>query len=358
MLLPALTEGAATLADAGAETCPGVLEDGNGSKQDAGEERNQKGEEQDRPIDADFTNAGKSRGGDGGEDAQCGVSKAHTDGTHQDPEDAADVADDVALEWTDVGANLRVLEELDAEARRGRKGPHNDGKHACNVGVDLLEGDARHQPGETVVAEVAEVDFAAVKLERGNQGGIIPVQEMKSLRQDADDLTALAVDDDVAADRRGVSAKFAAPIAVGEHDSFEGARRVVLLGEAATQQGRNAEERESAVSDTQGGDLFGLGDARHTHGVSRVHADILHGAVLFAVDEVVGGRHVEIFELDAGRGMPDADKFIGFGIGQGLEENAFKHTEHNGVAAYASGECDESDGREHGGTAEPAQDVL
>ena len=56
--------------------------------------------------------------------------------------------------------------------------------------------------------------------------------------------------------------------------------------------------------------------------------------------------------------MPDADEFIGFGIGQGLEENAFKHTEHNGVAAYAGGQCDEGDGREHWGTAEPAQDVL
>src|SRR6266550_2458384 len=38
MLLSALTEGAATLADAGAESRPGVLEDGNGSKQHAGEE--------------------------------------------------------------------------------------------------------------------------------------------------------------------------------------------------------------------------------------------------------------------------------------------------------------------------------
>src|SRR6266550_1153042 len=351
MLLPALTEGAATLADAGAETCPGVLEDGNGSKQDAGEERNQKGEEQDRPIDADFTNAGKSRGGDGGAaeqsendafeqkiggdaaaaraqggahgqlltasfdadeqqigDIGAGDEKDHADGTHQDPEDAADVADDVALEWTDVGANLRVLEELDAEARRGRKGPHNDGKHACNVGVNLLEGDAGFEPGQTVVAEVAEVDFAAVKLERRNQGGIIPVQEMKSLRQNADDLPAFAVHDEVAADRGGVSAKFAAPIAIGEHDSFGGARCIVLFGEAATQQGRNAEERESAVSDTQGGDLFGLGDTRHAYGVTRVHADILHGEVLFAVDEVVGGRHVEIFELDARCGMPDADE--------------------------------------------------
>src|ERR1700687_1582336 len=253
MLLLALTERAATLADAGAETRPGELEDGNGSKQEAGEERNQKREEQDRPIDADFTNARKSCGGDAREDAQRTVSETqsdsaaeqsendafeqevrsdaaaaraqggahgqflaaafdadeqqisdigtgdkedHADRTHEDPEDAADVADDVVLERTDVGANLRVLEELDAEARRGRKGPHNDGKHASNIGVDLLEGDAGPKPGETVVAEVAEGDFAAVKLERGNQGGIIAVQEMKSLRQEAGDLPGLSIHDD------------------------------------------------------------------------------------------------------------------------------------------------------------------
>ena len=37
MLLLALAEGPAALADAGAETYSGILEDGNGTKQDAGE---------------------------------------------------------------------------------------------------------------------------------------------------------------------------------------------------------------------------------------------------------------------------------------------------------------------------------
>src|SRR5712664_2927813 len=79
MLLFALAEGAAALADAGAETDSGVLEDGNGSKQDAGEEGNEKCEEENAPINANFTNARKSRGGDGRKNAQRGVSEAQSD---------------------------------------------------------------------------------------------------------------------------------------------------------------------------------------------------------------------------------------------------------------------------------------
>src|SRR5882762_9394207 len=227
MLLFALAEGAAALADAGAETDSGVLEDGNGSKHDAGEEGNEKCEEENAPINADFTNARKSRGGDGRKNAQRGVGEAqpdrtakesekdtfeqqigdigagdqkdHTDGAHEDPKDAADVTDDVALERTDVGADARVFEELEAEAGRRGKRAHDDRKHASNVHIHLLDSDSWLEPGETLITEVAEMSFVAVKLKWSDYGGIFPIQEMKSLRQGTDDLTALAIHDDVAA---------------------------------------------------------------------------------------------------------------------------------------------------------------
>ena len=262
------------------------------------------------------------------------------------------------IQRADVGADVRVFEKLDAESRWGGKGSHNDGKHASNVGVNLLECDAGLDPGETVVTEVAEINFVAVKLGRGNQRGILVVQEMKPLRQDADDLPAFAIHDDVAAKHRGVAAKFAAPIAVGEHDGLGSSRRVVLFAEAATEQRRNAKNRESAVGDTQCLDLFGLGDTGHAHGVIGVHANILKGVVLFAINEVVGGRHVEILDLDAGCGMPGADQLIWIWIGQGLEENAFEDAENNGVGPYAGGQCDEGNGREHRRTAQPTQDLF
>src|SRR6266704_6817289 len=411
MLLLALAERATAFADAGAKAHSGVLEDGNGTKQDAGEEGNQKREEQDAPINADFTDARKPCGSDGRKNAQRGIGEAqtnsaaeqsekdafeekigsdaraagaqrgahrqlltaafdadeqqigdigagdqkdHADRTHEDPEHTAYVTDNIVLEGTNVGADVRIFEELDAEAGRRRKGSHNNRKHASNVGVDLLDSDARLEPGETLIAEVAKMGFVTVKLERGDYGGIFPIKEVKSLRQDADDLPGFAVHNNVAADDGSIAAKFAAPIAVSEHDGLRSARRIILQGEGAAEQGRDAEERESAVCDSQGRNLFGLGHTGHAHGVARVKTDVLESAVLFAEDEVVGGGQLEFFELDARGGKPDTYHSIGFGLGQRLEESAFEDAEDNRVAAYAGGQCDEGDSGEQGGAAEPS----
>src|SRR5260370_36073801 len=86
MLLFALAEGAATLADAGAETHSGVFEDGNGAKKYASEDRNQEGEEQETPINADFTVARKSSGSEGRKKAKLGISMAKTDGVARQSE--------------------------------------------------------------------------------------------------------------------------------------------------------------------------------------------------------------------------------------------------------------------------------
>src|SRR5258708_6382562 len=80
MLLLALAERAAALADAGAEAHSGVLKDRNGTKQDAGQQGNEKREEQDAAINADFTKARKSRRSDCRKNAQRGISEAQADG--------------------------------------------------------------------------------------------------------------------------------------------------------------------------------------------------------------------------------------------------------------------------------------
>src|SRR5260370_42105805 len=221
MLLPALAKSAAAFADAGAEAHPGVFEDGDGSKKHASEEGNQKRKEKDTPVNADLTDARKTGRSDGREDAQCGIGEAqsdgaaeqsendtldqevssdtrtarsqgstnsefltaafdadeqqignigagdqkdHADGTHEDPEDAADVADDVALERTDVGADVSVFKELGTTAGRRAERAQSHWKHASNVGIDLLDSDAWLEPGETVITEVAKIGFVAVKL--------------------------------------------------------------------------------------------------------------------------------------------------------------------------------------------------
>src|SRR5260370_18891808 len=103
--------------------------------------------------------------------------------------------------------------------------------------------------------------FVTVKLKRDEYTWIFQVQEVKSLGQDADDLPGFAVYDDVAADEGSIAAKFAAPIAVSKHGGFGGARGIILFGEGAAPQGRNAEEREGATPDAQGGDFFRFGNS-------------------------------------------------------------------------------------------------
>ena len=106
----------------------------------------------------------------------------HADRAHEDPEDAADITDNVALKRTDVGADVRVFEELEAEAGRRGKRAHDNRKHTSNVHIHLLDSDSWLEPGETLITEVAEMSFVAVKLKWSDYGGIFPIQEMKSLR--------------------------------------------------------------------------------------------------------------------------------------------------------------------------------
>jgi hypothetical protein len=89
-----------------------------------------------------------------------------------------------------------------------------------------------------------------------------------------------------------------------------------------------------------------------------VDADVLEGFILFAIDEVVGRSHVEIIDVDTGSGVPDADEFVGLGIGKRLEKDAFEDAEDDGVAANAGGESDERDYREKGGACKAAENLF
>ena len=112
MLLLALAEGAATFADAGAEAHSGVLEDGNGAKQDAREKGNQKCKEQDAAINADLVNARKSRGGDGCKNAQRAVSEAQSHGAPEQSENDTfkqEIGSDACAAGAQSAANGELL---------------------------------------------------------------------------------------------------------------------------------------------------------------------------------------------------------------------------------------------------------
>ncbi len=157
---------------------------------------------------------------------------------------------------------MGVLEKLEAEPRGSRESVHNDGKHAGDVGIELLEGGTRLEPAEGLVAEVAEENLVALKLERGEEGKVVLVEKTKSLGHDADDLAAFAIYDEGLADSGRIAAEFVAPVTIGEDHSFESAGRIVFFSEGAAEKRRDAEERKGAVRDAHRRDLFGFGDSR------------------------------------------------------------------------------------------------
>ena len=79
------------------------------------------------------------------------------------------------------------------------------------------------------------------------------------------------------------------------------------MGEQAAKDGRNAEQRQRAVGDVEGVDLFRLGAAGDADGIPIVDANVLKGAILFPIDEVIRGGQVEILDVDARSGEPYAD---------------------------------------------------
>ena len=79
---------------------------------------------------------------------------------------------------------------------------------------------------------------------------------------------------------------------------------------------------------------------------------------MLAIDEVVGGRHVEIGDVDARGRVPDADEFVGLGIGKRLEQDALEDAEEDGIAADSGSERDNRDGGKQWSVREAAEDLL
>lgn len=59
---------------------------------------------------------------------------------------------------------------------------------------------------------------------------------------------------------------------------------------------------------------------------------------MFAVGDVVGEGGIEILDIDAGSGLPDADEAVRFREWKGLEEDAVDDGEDGGVGTDAEGE--------------------
>src|SRR5580692_4542948 len=309
-----------------------VAQRGDGAEEQTAEERDSDGEGEDGPVDADVLNArqalrsngdeqtqrakgerkpgsashhaehdafeqkvandaptaGAKRGADGKllmaafsadkkkiGDIRAGDQEHDADRSHQDPEQLADVSNDILTEGTNLGANAGLVKQLYAEAWRRRKaGPHGR-DHARDVGVGGFKGNSGLEPSDAIVAELAEGSFAAIELERQKELGLFAVEKTEAAGHDADDLMRLAVEGDSTADDGAIGAETALPIAVAEHDSIGRVGGNVGAVEPAAQHGRDAEDGKHAVRDVERLNLLRAGLSGDGDRIALIDSDVL-----------------------------------------------------------------------------------
>ena len=193
---------------------------------------------------------------------------------------------------------------------------------------------------------------------QGHQQRDFLIHELERRRQDADDFAGIAIHHDAAAQNRAVSAEARFPIAVGEHHGAVAFRVVIGGGEAASQGGLHIQNGEQAMGHGQDGDFFRLGEAGYARRFVPPHADVLKHAAFLAVNEVQRRGHVEVLDIDAGRGVPQRDELPGVRIRQRLQQHAFDHAEDRRVGADADGQRHERNGGEHRRPRQPAQGMA
>src|ERR1700690_719485 len=119
---------------------------------------------------------------------------------------------------------------------------------------------------------------------------------MESLREDADDGGGFSVEDERAADHGGRAAEFLMPVAVREKDGLRTAGQIVFARKKPAEGGLNSEEWQGAVGDVETMHLLRFARAGDGQGIVRVGADVSESGVLFAVNEINRGRHIELAE--------------------------------------------------------------
>jgi len=99
--------------------------------------------------------------------------------------------------------------------------------HTGDIGVGLLDRHARFEPGQSLEAEIPEKHFRALELQRQDHGWI-QCQELEVLRQHADNVPCLPIQDEPSSDCGWVSTKPALPVSVTK-DHRLGTADVVIL---------------------------------------------------------------------------------------------------------------------------------
>ena len=129
-------------------------------------------------------------------------------------------------------------------------------------------------------------------------------------------------------------------------------RRIVVGREVAAQDRVDVEEAQRAVGHEERLDALGLAGAGDRHRAAVPEPDVLEDAPLFAVDEVVRGRHVQERDPEPRRRVPQAHEPVGLVERQRLEQDAADDAEDGRVGADTERQREDGDQREHGGPEE------
>jgi hypothetical protein len=182
------------------------------------------------------------------------------DGAEEHPEHASDIADHIGRERPHIGPDLDVVEHLAREAGRHREPIRDDRDEARDVGVCLLQRNARLQPGHAAVAEVGRVQFRPVEAERQDELRVA-IEEAEPGGEHSDNLARLAVDDDRLAYDGLIAAELAFPVRVAQEHALGCFQRVVVGREVAPQDRVDVEEAQRAVRHEECLDAFGFAGA-------------------------------------------------------------------------------------------------
>ena len=289
-------------------------------------------------------------------DVRAGNQQHDADRSHEDPECVRHVADDILLERCEVGPDSRALEQFLVEPRWGWPCIQPGRQHATHVRVGLLQRHARFEPGHTLIAEVAEEHSIAIESLRKDDVGL-SVQELKTVRHDANHRIRFRIDRQRSAESRAVTSESALPVSRHQDDGVGTAGRVVRLRKPAAKGRRDIQRLQRAVRDPNTPHLLRLSHSCDRHAPALPDTHLAERLTVFTVGEVHRRRDVQLWQVDdPRRRVPDADEFIGIGIGQRLDQHAIHDAEHGGIGANANGEGDERDGREPGGARKTPDD--
>ena len=108
------------------------------------------------------------------------------------------------------------------------------------------------------------------------------------------------------------------------------------------------EEAQGAVGHEERLDALGLAGAGDRHRAAVPEPDVLEDAPLFAVDEVIRGRHVQERDPEPRRRVPQAHEPVGAVERQRLEQDAADDAEDGRVGADTERQGEDGDQREHG----------